>query len=94
MIISKYYPLFFNPNSEQHCENGYILLEENIRHLKNFLHSERTNTRMLDLSEFLDVSSIVSICSLNLKGKSYSDDKFACYDEDFNNFTYIENYFM
>jgi hypothetical protein len=91
--LRKSHQIFFNPNTEQHCENGYILLEQNIRHLKNILNNEKSVPKVLDLEDFLDLSSMVCAGSQNQKTKLLTDDKFTGHEEDFNKFTFIEDYF-
>jgi hypothetical protein len=91
--LRKSHQIFFNPNTEQHCENGYILLEQNIRHLKHILNNEKSAAHILDLEDFLDLSSMVCVGSQNQMAKMFTEDKFTEYDEDFNNFTFIEDYF-
>lgn len=83
--------MFFNPILDQNKENGFILLEENIRHLKNCIHSERFKSHKIDLSEFLNVNSLINNLN-NAEKNVVSEEKFCCNDEDIN-FTLIENYF-
>ena len=86
--------MYFNPNLLQNQEKGYILLEDNIKCLRKFLHIEGEHkSRKIDLSDFLNIESFAYENGITNNEMSSVDEEGSIHNEEDFKFKFIDDYF-